>query len=161
MSTFQFVTLGNTRFVILTPRYAIKVTRIRPFFALRWLYLFLSGKINKNPDQINQSALRITIGISLAGILSNIREYLYSKKHPEDDRIFICIFSILGLIVVQERGFEINQKEFETEINWISKSLLLDLEKPEQFCRHPKDRKIRIVDYGRKNTYELLEKTLS
>lgn len=159
MKTLQINTQGNTRLVILTDKYAIKITRIRPIFAFQRVYLILAGILVKTPDQKGRNLLRIFLGYMFAGIMANIREATYTKNDSQDNRIFPCLFSIFGLLVVQERGKEINEEELITGSLWLSQNLVADLERSEQFCRHPDDNKIRICDYGRRETIQLLQQS--
>jgi hypothetical protein len=156
MKAFQINTLGHTRLVILTKKYAIKVTRIRPLFAFQKVFPIIIGILKKTPEQEGRTLTRIYLGYTFAGILANIREAFYSKKENGDDRIFPCLFSIFGLLVVQERGQEINEYELIQAAHCLPKGLIKELQRPEQFCRHPKDGKIRICDYGSRETIQLL-----
>ncbi|MEI8337929.1 MAG: hypothetical protein WCF92_02150, partial [bacterium] len=106
------VLFGNTRFVLLTNKNAIKFARIRPLKAILWLLEIITGYIKYSEDQKNKSIVRILVGITLCGLMSNRREYHHSLEYSKDTRFEqIQRMFFGGLIVVQLRGEEATQND--------------------------------------------------
>lgn len=151
---------GATRFVFLIGNEAIKIGRIRLLrFLARMLILPFSRKrrehfFTKYGPMFWQAALNDLC----AGLYANRNEYEYYRE-SKDFRVMPTIRQLLrGWIVVQLRGDPVSSDEL-SEGPFIKQQIgteNCEVAEEAQFCRHPEDGHIVLVDYGRQATLKAL-----
>lgn len=153
---------GSTRFVILKGDKAIKVGKVRIWrFLARIIILPFSIKQQKHFLERYGPGFWTAVKNDICiGLRANRYEYEYYKKYS-DLRVMPTIKSLLlGWIIIQPRGNPINSTaEFikgrppiKEKINGESS----EVTEVKQFCQHPVNKKIVLIDYGKKETIQAL-----
>jgi len=158
------VLYGNSRIVLLTKSHAVKFARIRPLKALIWFIGFLSGKIKLSRDQKDKSLLRILGGITLCGVMANLREYTYSVEYPHDNRIKPASKCLLnGIVILQPRGEGATKKDIPRGsfrlFPYIIPRTETCLSKQYAIFHDEGVRRVLLIDFGSKITVEALKTT--
>lgn len=153
---------GSTRFVILKGDKAMKVGKVRIWrFLARMIILPFSIKQREHfLKRYGPGFLTAVKNDIFVGLRANRYEYEYCKEYS-DHRVMPTIKNLLcGWIIIQPRGNPINSTtEFingrppiKEEINGESS----EVTEVKQFCKHPVNNKIVLIDYGKKETIQAL-----
>jgi hypothetical protein len=165
-------TYGSTRFIFLIGDRAIKVVRIRPLHAAAVILhvLFSRKRRNRFVRKHAASSYGSAWREFWDGFYVNRNEYWYYQR-SKDPRVMPTERQLLGgWIIIQRRGEPVEEADLAELQDW-TLSFYLEAEelegeeewpemgKPWQFCRHPDDGHIVLVDYGRAATLAALIKT--
>ncbi len=154
---------GTTRFVFLIGNEAIKIGRIRPlrFLARMLIFPFSRKRREHFFTKYGPTFWKAALNDLCAGLYANRNEYEYYRE-SRDFRVMPTIKQLLrGWIVVQLRGDPVSSNEL-SEAPFIKQQIgteNCEVTEEAQFCRHPKNRRIVLVDYGRRATLEALAMT--
>ncbi len=156
--------IGSTRFVLASGGKAYKVARFRPIrYIFRLFALALSKKARLHfQSKYGRSFIRASCNDIFAGIVSNRREYSHYAS-SKDRRVIPTLRLVLhGLAVVQvEGGADVTQEEIGRFcLDRFGRLLPKEFEVTPMNCRHTESGEVVLVDYGKRETLELLEQTL-
>ena len=154
------LTYGHTRFVLLCGNRAIKVVRIRPVHAAAVILHVLLSRKRRNRFMEKHGASRYLTAWRefWDGLYANRNEYRYYQA-SHDPRVMPTEQQLLGgWIVIQQRGRPITMDELAQaqHLHFESQEEQIESGKHWQFCHHPDDGRIVLVDYGRQATLTAL-----
>ncbi len=156
---------GGTRIVFVFRKFVVKIPRINIFRALYRLFLHIKR------NDIKQSLLAFSeksltagaIEYIFAGFFSNYRECNFYKNHKSMEMLVPVKCNFFGLILVQEKAFEIEEDIFPEWFVYLDNFLLKnfsddknDLCVSRNFGIHRG--KIKLLDYGKESTAISLER---
>jgi hypothetical protein len=142
-------TMGSTRWVILTRKYAIKIPRIRPILAVRRFFQCLQkGEVRAALRKYHKNILFAGLKYLLAGpgLKANRTERVLSRRHGEDGTLMPTVWSLGPFVNVQPRG----EPALEDAVcdHWLQK--FFPGTPKEQFCvwKGRGEPSLVLVDYG-------------
>jgi hypothetical protein len=158
---------GNTRFVVLTKTKAYKIARIRPVAFLGRIFMLCLNSTEKR-KKFTQKYGSFPLCVwkyVMAGMYANLNECIYSSSFCDDRRVMHTQRLYHGLIVVQDRGTPVTDKELQEENPFYpvlpvcvgtegSQTFL----QTRQFVRN-ENGSIVLVDYGYQQTCSVLRET--
>lgn len=151
---------GATRFVILIGPFAVKVARIRGFWAVRRFFTHMrNGEVHDKLRKFDANPTRAGCKYLFAGVVSNLREV---KLWSATQLAFLTPtpFSFFGLINVQYLGQAVSQEELDREhpfpelLVGLSEEDAFDLARAANFCRF--EGRVCLCDYGKEEDFLLL-----
>lgn len=149
---------GNVRTVLLMKGLAFKIARVRPIRLIRWMFGF-EPDYDKYFVGKRYRFLWVLGSTLFGGMLSNRREYFYSRSHPDDVRIKpISKMFLFGLVTIQPRGKEATCTDVPEEAKY-----LLPHEYESKYAKQYAmfEGLALLIDYGSRSTIKVLKSTYS
>jgi len=155
---------GATRVVILARGNAIKVGKIKFLHFLgRVMALIFSRNERKGLiERHGKAKLRGVENGIFPGRAANLNEYRYYMA-SKDPRVMPVLRKLFwGLVIIQPRGLPVSPAELAESHLFATtgEDDTRDMQRAEQFCRHPETHEIRLADYGMQGTVEFLQATM-
>ncbi len=157
----KIITQGLSRLVFIHGDYAIKIPWINFVLLIKCFLKYKDeGIFNEKANRYGKNKI-LSIPFYIFHILSsNRREYLYFKKHQEEETLLPVIKAFLfGYIIIQPRGnvFNSSNPRWVKFLKKIIKREIksIDFLKPENFCEF--NGLIKMLDYGNDQTQEILD----
>ncbi len=146
----MFIKAGATRFVVFTPKYAIKIARIPIFLALISFIRSLHRKVrSKSPFRFSRIGVHASVlGRNMfgRGLQANRAEAAYWEKTKDANCIPVVKVLLWGWIIIQPRAQKVTRQD--VLYSNLCDRMMTDLEfkNPKQFGRF--DGRIVILDYA-------------
>lgn len=155
---------GETRYVVITKKYAFKIARIRPLWPfVRMIQHYFLGK--KITVKLQQRLLTNDIAMVgkilyffVPGIVANVVEYRNFKNCGEDNELVPTVFTFFGLVNVQHAGVPASRVEVEKHILFHKLGehpLFEDITETHQYCVI--DGKTLLADYAQNDLVPVLK----
>lgn len=149
---------GATRWVILTPRYAIKFARVRPLRPILQLVRhFVKGEVKQRLQQFDANPIKGGMKYLAAGIRANLTERRIYRDH-QSDILAPTLWTFFGLVNLQVRGEQVSTQEHQAHYltNAFKEAPIdnNDLVHPRQFCKI--NGSVVLADYGRDDLVPVL-----
>jgi hypothetical protein len=157
----KIITQGLSRLVFIYGDYAIKIPWINFVLLIRCFSKYKDGGIfNEKINRYGKNKLLAVLRCIFHVLSSNRREYLYFKKHKNEETLLPIIKAFLfGYIIIQPKGnvFSASNPRWIKFLKKIIKKGIkeIDFLKPENFCEF--NGLIKMLDYGNNQTQEILD----
>lgn len=154
------ISCGKTRLVVLIGDRALKFARIRPLRFVSRLALMCFSKYQRQRfcEKYGSKFMVAVFNDVCAGLVANRHEYRYYRRTKDVRVMPVLQMRWGGLLIVQRRGEPVDTKDIEADPRIVRIATLCDLDHPRQFARSA-DQRIRVIDYGKASTTDLLERT--
>ncbi|MDD3662535.1 MAG: hypothetical protein PHT84_01580 [Candidatus Pacebacteria bacterium] len=157
----KIITQGLSRLVFIYGDYAIKIPWINFVLLIKCFLKYKNeGIFEKKASRYGNNKI-MAIPCYIGHILSsNRREYLYFKKHQNEEALLPVIKTFLfGFIIIQPKG-NVFTSSNPRWLKFLKKNTSrgitdVDLTKPENFCEF--NGLVRLLDYGNDQTQEILD----
>ena len=157
----KIVTQGLSRLVFIYGDYAIEIPWINFVLLIKCFLKYKDeGIFNEKASRYGKNKIFAVPRYLFHIISSNRREYLYFKKHKNEDSLLPVIKAFLfGYIIIQPKGNVFNSSN-PRWIKFLKKIIKrgikqIDFIKPENFCVF--NGSIKMLDYGNDQTQEILD----
>lgn len=145
----MYLASGETRFVIVTERYAIKIARFRPLRPFVRIIKHLFGKkVRADLLTFDKKMAKGCVRYVLPGLFANRAEWLHSKRYAKSGLIVPTLFSFFWLINIQKAGVPATVEDVKGAVLFLrfGSDPLADMGGVHQYCII--DTKVLLSDYG-------------
>ena len=157
----KIITQGLSRLVFIYGDYAIKVPWINFVILIKCFLKYKNeGIFNEKTNLYGKNKILAIPHYIFYVLSSNRREYLYFKKHKNEETLLPIIKAFMfGCIIIQPKGNVLTPSN-PRWIKFLKKIIKrgvnnVDLIKPENFCEF--NGLIKMLDYGSNQTQEILD----
>lgn len=158
----RIVTSGKTRAVVLIGPYALKIAKLNLNYSLHRTVDIL--RLRQTREKIvewrrdrNLSLLGVVCESVFCGVMSNMREYHWSRSHS-DFELMPTLWTLFYLVNVQRRGNVATERTKRRHPFFRllprTERIRLDIDRPEQYCWH--GGRLLLVDYAHPELHGLL-----
>jgi hypothetical protein len=140
---------GETRFVIITDKYAIKIARIRPLRPLVRIVQHLFGKkVKQELLTFDKKMAKGCMRYVLPGIFANRAEWKHSQKYGASGLIVPTLYSFFWVVNIQKAGVAATSHNIGQSLLFalFGTNELADMQGIYQYCVI--EEKVLLADYG-------------